>query len=205
MEAGRLVNVLDIGLDVDNVLYPFSTAIARYAEIAKGLRPGDLDDHALTWTWHKDQWGIDSAEFMRIYAQGVNAGYIFTEGDPAQGSVSAARRLKDAGHRLHYVSAREIPGVSHNLAHLRTYDWLTRSGFPIDSLTISDDKAAVYTDVFLDDKPENVSALLAAGHRYPLLWDRPHNRRSWMQHRRVYDWHQFERLVAVLVDDRVGA
>jgi len=191
---------LDIGLDVDNTLYPWTSTITRWIERRKGLLPGSLDDHALTWTWYKDQWGMSESELMEHYAAGVHARVIFTHGDPSQGSLAMARRLADAGHRLHYLTNREIPGVSENLAHRRTSAWLHRNGFPVHSITITDDKTTVPTDVFLDDGPQNILALLAAGHPCPVVLDKPYNKVSSgvpAQARRAKDFHAFERIVAI--------
>src|SRR5690606_29280768 len=76
---------LVVGLDVDNVLYPFSTVFCRWAERERGLPPGTLDDVALSWTWYKSQFGpytMTSAQFVETFARGVRSGVIYTEGDP---------------------------------------------------------------------------------------------------------------------------
>lgn len=191
---------LDIGLDIDNVLYPWSTVMTRWTERRKGLLPGTLDDIALSWTWYKDQWGMGSGEFLEHFTAGVQAGVIFAEGDPTQGSVSTARRLHNAGHRLHYVTDRAIDGVTKEHAYNVTHRWLHDAGFPVDTLTITGDKASVKTDVFLDDAPHNIEGLVAAGHLFPLLWDRPHNRGARVQHPaiRVRTWLSFERVVGTV-------
>lgn len=190
---------LDVGLDVDNVLYPWSTVYTRWVERRKGLLPGALDDVALSWTWYRDQWGMETDEFLKHYTAGVLAGVIFTHGDPDIGSVSTARRLHEAGHRLHYITNRVIPGVDEEHAWFKTFEWLSRHGFPIDSLTVSADKNSVRTDVFLDDSPQNIAALVSAEHPKPLLWHRPHNDGAVLPlfTRRVRSWHEFERIVAV--------
>lgn len=191
---------LDLGIDIDNVIYPWSTIFTRWVERRKGLPPGTLDDHAKSWTWYKDQWGMGTPEFLDHYTAGVHAGVIFAEGDPTAGSVSALRRLHLAGHRLHYVSDRTLHGVTTEHAFTVTHRWLHDHGFPVDSLTITPDKASVSTDIFIDDKPENIEQLLVAGHPMPVLWDRPHNR-QWAEWQapaslaRVTDWHQFVDLV----------
>lgn len=207
------MRTLDIGLDIDNVLYPWSTVMTRWVERRKGLAPGTLDDHALSWTWYKDQWGMTSEEFLEHFTAGVHAGVIFSEGDPSPGSVSCVRRLAAAGHRLHYVTDRAIAGVSVEHAWQVTHRWLHDHGFPVDSLTITPDKASVGTDVFLDDAPHNIDALFAAGHPAPLVWDKPHNQRLRTRGAaldvrraplnspiRVRDWHGFERVVETLAD-----
>lgn len=197
-----MTTTLDIGLDIDHVLYPFPTVFARWTERSKGLQPGTLDDHALTWKWYGPQWGMSSDEWLDHFTAGVLAGVIFAQGDPTPGSVAAVRRLHLAGHRLHYVTNRAVDGVSEEHAWQVTHRWLHEHGFVVDSLTISEDKASVDTDVFLDDAPHNIEALLDAGHRYPLLWDRPHNqghRFAGRQPVRVHDWHAFERVIDGIV------
>ncbi len=183
---------LDIGLDIDNVLYPFSAVWARYAEGYFGVAPGDFSAEAESWAWYKDQFGLTTAQFLESYADGVHQGVIFTEGAPEPGSLRAALDLAAAGHRLHFVSARAIPGVPSSLAFERTAAWLRTYGFPVTTLSITDDKSAVRTDVFLDDAPHNIETLEAAGHEYPLLWDRLHNRKADIYGpRRVQSWREF--------------
>lgn len=166
-----------VGLDVDGVLYPYHEVFTRWAERWAGLRPGTLDDTPLSWPWYKDQWGWTTEQFLACYGAGVHAGVIFTDGDPKQGALWMARQLDDAGHRIEYVSAREIPGrVEAYEAKARTQLWLLEHRFPqAKNLTITDDKASVATDIFLDDAPHNVEALRAAGHPLPVLYDLPHN------------------------------
>lgn len=196
---------LHLGIDVDNVVYPYSTVMARWTEKDRGLPVGALDDVALSWTWYEDQWGITSQEFTEHFRRGVHAGYIFTAGCPTEGSVATLRRLVDAGHTVSYVSAREVPGVTKDLAWHRTSAWLKEHGFPMPHrVRISDDKSVVDTDVFLDDGPHNIRALTAAGHPCPLLWDRTHNRDEYVAGAiRVHSWHGFERIVGTIADEAV--
>ena len=194
----RTVRTLDIGLDIDNVLYPWSTVFTRWVERRKGLPPGTLDDHALSWAWYKDQWGMTSVEMLEHFTAGVHAGVIFAKGGAASGSVSAVRRLSHAGHRIHYVTDRAIFGVTEEHAWTVTHAWLHDQGFVVDSLTITGDKASVPTDVFLDDGPHNIEALLDAEHPHAWLWDRPHNESADLP--RLYTWHQFETSVEAVAD-----
>lgn len=197
---------LDIGLDIDNVIYPWSTVFTRWAERSRGLPPGSLEDIADNWSWYKTNWGWTTDEMLATFADGVHAGVIFTEGDPTPGSLACARRLADRGHRLHFVTAREIPGVSHDLAYTRTLDWLERHGFPLASLTVTDSKSAVNSQVFLDDAPHNIEELVEAGHPQPVLWDRPHNRKYVcpVGVKRTRSWQQFERIVEQAAAERSG-
>jgi hypothetical protein len=191
------MRTLDIGLDIDGPIYPYGSVLARWAESNHGKRPGDYDDHALTWYWIHDQWGITKEEFVDLHQTGVEAGVIFAQGDPIEGALSAVRRLHDAGHRIHYVTNRAYNGVDLDLATKVTRSWLDRHGFPIDTLTVSADKNAVHTDVFLDDSAANIEALIEAQHNLPVLWDRPHNQ-DLRYVVRVGDWHAFERVVSLV-------
>lgn len=195
--------MLDIGLDIDNVLYPWATVMARWTERSIGLAPGSLDDIALSWTWYKDQWGMGTEAFMQHFTAGVHAGVIFAQGDPTPGSLAAVRRLARQGHRIHYISNREIPGVTKEHAWRVTHRWLREHGFPgpdlYGSITISADKSVVPTDLFLDDSPDNVRALVDVGHPHPLLWDQPHNQGGSVPGAvRVHSWHGFERVVETI-------
>ena len=73
-------------------------------------------------------------------------------------------------HSIHIVTHRPAE------AHATTRRWLREHNILHDSLTFSEDKTVVKTDVFIDDRPENVEALLAKGVQ-AVLYDRP-----WNQH-----------------------
>jgi hypothetical protein len=198
---------LHVGLDIDNVLYPWASTMTRFVEKRRRIPPGALDDHAESWTWYKDQWGMTSEEFGQHFRAGVHAGAIYTEGTPAPGAVSMVRRLHLAGHRVHYITNRALTGtqgldpggwaVSRDHAWALTHNWLHRHGFVVDSITVSSDKGAVPTDVFLDDSPDNLWDLSRAGHPFQVLWDAPHNQKA-IGLRRVRTFRQFEHIVTRL-------
>ncbi|MET0234553.1 MAG: hypothetical protein ABW224_07930 [Kibdelosporangium sp.] len=181
---------LDIGLDIDGVLYPFVKVIADYATNVLGR---DCSDQAGSWDWYKHQWGLTTEEFFALCGRGVNDGVLYTEGAPLPGALPAVRTLAQAGHRIHYISARAISGVPVSLAWHRTAEWLSRWDFPVDSLTITEDKAARPTDVFLDDSPHMCDMLLAARHPRPVLWC--HSRTQTHTADRVFTWAEFLAIV----------
>ncbi|RSM77657.1 hypothetical protein DMH04_34670 [Kibdelosporangium aridum] len=158
---------LDIGLDIDGVLYPFVQVIAGYATKTLG-RP--CTDKAETWDWYQRQWGLNHDEFFALCSRGVRDGILFTEGAPLPGAMRAVKRLARAGHRLHYITARAFDGVSTSDAWHRTAEWLRKWTFPVHSLTVSVDKNCRPTDVFLDDSPHVCHDLIAAGHPRPVWW-----------------------------------
>lgn len=203
------MRTLDIGLDIDGVLYPYSTVFTRAVEKEKGLPPGTLRDEALSWRWYKE-WGAHSVtdeEFLDLMAVAVKHHGLFLYGQPYPGALHAVRRLHEDGHRIHYISARSWPGEEEGEALNLTTAWLRMHGFPSNSITISTDKFIRPTDVFLDDAPQNISALSAAGHPNPMLWDRSHNRATTLPLRalRLYDWDQFGIRVRYLARGLAGA
>ncbi|WP_327358850.1 5' nucleotidase, NT5C type [Streptomyces sp. NBC_01304] len=181
---------LDIGLDIDGVLYPFVDVISRYATDVLE-RPCSAEPES--WDWYVHQWGLTAEEFFALCGRAVHDGVLFTQGDPLPGALEAADALARAGHRLHYVTARAVAGVPASLAWHRTAQWLGKWDFPVDSLTIAADKGCRPTDVFLDDSPGNCDALVDAGHARPVLWC--HAPIADHRAERVFDWPEFLALV----------
>jgi hypothetical protein len=185
-----MAHSLDIGLDVDGVVYPFIRVIADYASKVLG-RPCSAEPE--TWDWYERQWGISSDEFWDLCRRGVSDGVLFTVGEPLPGALEATKQLAASGHRLHFLTSRSITGVSTSLARELTSNWLEDWAFPVDSLTITEDKACRATDVFLDDSPHVYDALVAAGHPRPILWSHP----GTLSHpaERVLTWGEFLEIV----------
>ena len=69
------------------------------------------------------------------------------------------RRLEEAGHNLHIVTARLVPDAEQAAAD-STRRWLATHHIPHTSLTITSDKAAVPTDIFLDDSTDIYNGLV---------------------------------------------
>jgi hypothetical protein len=188
-----------VGLDVDNVIYPFSEEFTTYAELIHNLPTGSLDPEAHSWAWYKAQWGWDTETFLRTYVEAVKRG-MWLGAEPRPGAVFNARKLDEAGYRIEYVTDRVVLGpdasIPEHVAFDQTKTWLDLWGFPQSrNLTITGDKASVQTHVFLDDKIENIEALKAAGRRWVALWGQPHNRHI-IGHARMTSWAQFRRFVA---------
>lgn len=128
------------------------------------LRIGvDIDD--VLYPWHERR-PPAGATWQQIAAA--------LDGTPYPGVRKALRRIQEAGHTVHLVTARG-EGSEHS-AQVRevTQRWLERHKIPHDSLHFTRDKASVPTDAFLDDDPGNCRRLVAAGVEAYLL-DRPWN------------------------------
>jgi hypothetical protein len=163
---------VDVGVDLDGVCYDFVPALRGYIHGRTG-RPLDTMPPALTWNFHSEQWGLSTEEFLMFFADGINDGRIFRHGEAYPGTAEALRGLSDEGHRVHIVTARRIPGAE-AAAEANTVAWLADHQIPYESLTFSDDKDAVPTNIFIEDRDDNYDVLERAGH-FPWLMSRPWN------------------------------
>jgi phosphoglycolate phosphatase-like HAD superfamily hydrolase len=183
---------LAVGIDIDGCLYDFVGAVRRYRVQVYGLDQATMPP-ARQWAFFTD-WGMSLQEFLADVHAGVEAGVIFGEGDPLPGVVDALGALAGAGHSLHLVTDRGSWGSPGRALEL-THAWLEAHGVPFDTLTIAADKTTVPCQVFIEDRPENFTALRQAGvDAYLRSW--PYNEHvPTPPGRRVADLTQFARAV----------
>lgn len=181
-----------VGIDLDGVCYDFAASVREYLCNTAGVADADACPDPTRWEFYED-WGLDLPAFLDAFHAGVDAGVIFSHGDPHPNVAEAFRWIKAAGHSIHIVTDRAMgqPGSSERA----TAAWLNRHGLTFDSLTFTSDKTVVNLDVMVDDKLENYYALEAAGVKSYLLT------RAWNQHdahprRRVLDLLHFAEVIA---------
>lgn len=159
---------LHVGFDADGVLQSFHAGCNAFlkAEGHVGIKAEqnqwDFFDEWPDWT---------KSDFWKFVKRGVAAGIIFNT-PPFRGAVGAVNSVKEAGHKVHIITAR---GWGDGLAEQVSERWFNTCGFQYDSLTFSFDKTIVWTDMYVDDKPENIDSLLKVGTDAYLL-SRPWNR-----------------------------
>lgn len=171
-----------VGIDLDGVCYDFAASVREYLCNTVGSHDPDMCGEPSRWEFYED-WGLDLPAFLDAFHAGVDAGVVFTHGEPYPNVAEAFARIKVNGHSIHIVTDRAMgePGAS----EAATAAWLNRHGLTFDSLTFTADKTAVRLDVMVDDKPSNYEALDAAGVEVYMLT------RAWNKHvpnaRRVLD------------------
>ena len=148
-----------LGIDLDGVCYDFASSVRAYL-VHAGIRFQHQCPEPTRWEFYED-WGLSLDEFLTTCHRGVEAGIIFTHGDPFEGTVEALRAMRDAGHTLHIVTDRSFGRSGASPA--ATSAWLDLHGIPFDSLTFSADKTLLRLDAMVDDKPSNYAALVDAG------------------------------------------
>lgn len=185
------VTALEIGVDLDGVIYPFAHEVTKAREMRDGVPHGTYNDEPGSWTWYQDDWGMDFEHFDELCRYAIQAG-VYESGVPTTGSLYTLRRLTEDGHRIWYVTDRARHGLTKAAAAHLTSRWLHTHDFPQRAnLLITADKASLPTDVFLDDKVSNVEALVAAGCPRPLLWHTTHNAGLQFDLERCMSWAQF--------------
>ena len=155
-----------VGIDLDGVCYDFADSLRTFLEGTHRKYPNPI-----RWEFYED-WGYSLEEFLDLCHDGVDAGVIFSHGEPFPGTRDALLRLRAAGHSLHVITDRSFGKGGGSEAATRV--WLDTHKIPFDSLTFSPDKTIVRTDYMIEDKLSNYDALRAAGCEVYLL-DRPWN------------------------------
>lgn len=179
-----------VGIDLDGVCYNFAASVREYLCRHEYADPETCTDPT-RWEFYED-WGLTLEDFLAACHAGVDAGLIFTHGDPYPNTAEAFARIKGAGHTIHVVTDRSFGTAGASEAATRA--WLDTHGLPFDSLTFSSDKTVVRLDTMVDDKPSNFLALQAAGVDAWLL-TRPWNR-ACETSRRVLDLLHFAEVIA---------
>lgn len=145
-----------IGVDVDDVLFPWS-ARAHAACQKAGITNGK----AITqWAFYKD-YGCTHDELWEVLHEAYRGGML--RGKPMESAALALDILRDLGHTVHIVTARGFEGPLAELVRAETVAWLEDWGIPHDSLTFVKDKSVLRLDVLADDGPKNITSVEEAG------------------------------------------
>ena len=174
-----------IGIDLDGVCFDFIGSYWRWIVEHEGFDPRLLT-RPTSWDGH-NYLGISLEDFLRHCQEGVDGRVIFCVGVPLPGSLEAVMMLKRQGHEIHFKTARNFGSRDQE----NTYWWLDKYYFPYDSVTFCSDKTeGPEVDIYLDDKPDTVDLVLAAGTEAYVLFDPP--REDQLGHPRLLkDWKEF--------------
>lgn len=144
-----------IGVDLDGCLVDFITdarkACTEFYETSEQFIP-----EPNCWEFPVKQWGLSYEDFWDAIRYGVHNLLVWHDSPPVQGGLECLNSLREDGHTLHICTSR--PGFEEV-----TFQWLKRFEVPYDSVTISDDKTVVDVDMFIDDSPHNLEALVNNG------------------------------------------
>jgi uncharacterized HAD superfamily protein len=178
-----------IGFDIDGVIYNFTKAYHQWLNQYRGMSLS-LDTEAHSWDWFLD-WET-RAQFGQNLHDSVDDGFMYWQGDLYEPTIKQnLLDLRATGHTIHLITARTY-GVS-KCPEAATRHFFNENGLVYDTLTISKDKTAVKTDVFIEDNLKNYDLLEAAGIASYLV-NRPYNLQNDTR-RRVNSVDEFTRLI----------
>lgn len=178
-----------IGFDVDGVLYNFTKAYHLWLNQSKGMSL-DIDVEAQTWDWFTE-WETKE-EFVQNLHDSVDAGFMYWQGELYEPTIRQnLLDLRAAGHTVHVVTARTF-GVL-RCSREATEFFFKENDLVYDELLISNNKAEIHTDLFIEDNLFNYDVLDAAGVTSYLL-NRPYNVEI-DNRRRVDSVDQFTQLI----------
>jgi haloacid dehalogenase-like hydrolase len=139
------VEHLDVLLDVDGVLYPLPELFTPYAAEQLGR---DLTLDTSNWEFYTE-WGLGYDDFVNLLGQGVRERQLWWTGAPYPDVVAAVSRIRDRGHAIHVVTARDVRGIEAE-AFDATEHWLDRWGIAVDTINLAQDKTQVIARLGLD-------------------------------------------------------
>ena len=84
-----------VGIDLDSCVYPFPEVWREWAGL--DVRPAGC------WDFFKED-GYTEPQFLEIFEEGVDAGFIFAVGNPIEGAIEALQELRKQGHTVHIVT-----------------------------------------------------------------------------------------------------
>ena len=174
-------------VDVDGVIYPFTTAIRRAAAIR--LHDPTLVEAPPSQSWSlAETFGITDDEWHELFEWATLHG-VFNHSNlkPYPDAVAGMAMLRERGHHLRLVTAKPIFSGHKTHAISDMVSWLRDKGIEYDELVVTTDKSQYPCDIAIDDKP---STDWMTGD-INLLFDQPWNH-GWrplgVQYERAYGW-----------------
>jgi 5'(3')-deoxyribonucleotidase len=111
------------------------------------------------------EWGIrDEDHYRQLHRFAVTQRDLFETCVPIKGAATTLRRLSDEGYRIRIITHRLFINFFHEASVRQTIRWLDKHGVPYRDLCFMGEKDQVGADVYIDDSPDNIAALRAAGH-----------------------------------------
>lgn len=123
--------ITDVGIDLDGVVYPFSTAFRFYCQERTGTTTLPEPTH---WNFFVD-WGLDEETFQTWLREAAVSHKVFATEMPYPTVIEAWELLRNHGVRIHVMTAR--PQESWG----QTAEWLDKYGLKCDSLHFNPTKS----------------------------------------------------------------
>jgi 5'(3')-deoxyribonucleotidase len=151
-----------LGVDLDGVVADFPAAMHPLVAEWKGVRVEDL--RKPTGQNLTDEYDLQGyGGYPAVHRWAVIERDLFKIMPPVKGAAAALRRLSAHDIRIRIVTHRLYVSHFHRQAVTQTVDFLDHYGIPYWDLCFLRDKTMIDANLFIDDSPEQVNALRAAG------------------------------------------
>jgi 5'(3')-deoxyribonucleotidase len=150
------------GVDLDGVVGDFYGFMRTLASEWRGVDVSTLPEDV---TYGLPEWGFPTDdqgdEYKRMHRFAVTQRNLFADLEPIEGAPQGLRTLSRAGVRIRIVTHRLFIEHFHQPAVAQTVEWLDHHAIPYRDLCFMRTKGDVGADVYVDDAPENIEALIA--------------------------------------------
>jgi hypothetical protein len=177
-----------IGLDLDGVCCDY-VAYLRGFLLAAGCTPASLPEPR---DYQLSDWFDTPDARAAAHTAAVAAG-LHRDAPALPGAQDGIRALRSAGARVVVVSARGSRGEHPDQLRNDIRIWAQTHGIIFDDVRLGRPKSAAGCDAYVDDSPDDVHALRAAGH-LAVVFDQPWNRD--IPGPRIHGWPQLPQQLA---------
>ncbi len=181
-----------LGVDLDGVCADYYPFMRRVVAEWLGHDPDSLPADV---SWDMTEWGVEAGEFHKVHRFAVVQRNLFQEMGMIPGAGPSLRRLSNLGIRIRIITHRLIIEHFHQIAVAQTVAWLDRYGIPYWDLCFMGEKGAVNADLYLEDSPHNIEALLRDGRDVVVFTHHANRHLEVTADRRARNWEEAERLV----------
>ena len=172
---------MTIGVDIDGVLADYQGGLRQLIAEDRGVDPETL---TMDTDWYFPQWGLDAEGWRHYHNLGVKSG-LLARLDVIVEAKSVLKKLRQGGCRIRILTQRGATG-GQVVKLADTVKWLADKKIPFDEFTQVRHKTSVECDWYVEDSPEHIEALRAAGKRV-IAFDQPWNRQTSTPHR-AHSW-----------------
>jgi beta-phosphoglucomutase-like phosphatase (HAD superfamily) len=180
-----------LGVDLDGVVADFARGLKPIAAEWLGVPEATLTEEI---SYGFPEWGLERAGgYDALHRFAVKERQLFARLPPIPGAPAALRRLSAIGDvRIRIITHRLYIHWFHKEAIHQTTEWLETHGIPYWDLCFMRDKAAVGANLYVEDSPDNIQALRAAGHETIVMVNSTNND---LPGPRAGSWEDVEQLV----------
>jgi 5'(3')-deoxyribonucleotidase len=153
------------GVDLDGVVGDFYRAMRPIVAEWRGVKKSALSMEK--FKYGLEEWGVrqDGEHYKGIHRYAVTQRNLFSNMPLIPGAAPALRRLSDGGVHIRIITHRLFIAHSHQQAVQQTVAWLDRHAIPYWDLCFLEDKVDVGADLYIEDTPDKIRALVERGQR----------------------------------------